>query len=140
MSYPTDDGFKAPKLDFFKPTLLRNRSDFVGVELKGQRYRWITRDYDDNSRKPKQEVTQDELPRGVISGVYVNDLGGITVGFSENVTYAGNFGGGVELGFPPDGVPWSFNYDQVARVRKPDGTVVWENSHVPKKRRTLKSD
>lgn len=133
--HPIDTDFPYPILDFFKPTRLRNRSDFIGLQLDGQRYQGIFRGSDSHT-EPKHERYV-LLPSGVIRQVYSNDLGGLSIGFSGDTIYLGNFGGGVEIKFPREKQPWSFDYGQVARVRRTDGFVVWENADIPKKRRIL---
>ncbi len=61
------------------------------------------------------------------------------LGFSKNVVYDGNRCGNVLLKIEGYDGPIGFGYDGVARVRKFDSVIVWENADVPEKKKLLRT-
>ena len=75
-----------------------------------------------------------------IVAVYLNDLGGLSLQFSDDAIYDGNYGANVVLRSRGRRFPlFGFGYSAVARVK--DGEdIVWENIDVPNKRKMLQSN
>lgn len=126
---PKQTDFSFPVLDFFKP---RRAGDISGVKYEAS-FAIILLKESCLEEKCKSAL----FPRDSIELTYVNDLGGISLGFSKKVIYDGNYCGNVLLKIEGYDKPVGFGYDGVARVRKVDETVVWENADVPEKKKLL---
>ncbi len=127
---PTEKGFKAPILDYFPPRIRPRRNAIIGVVSDA---RWSNLLYTEDGN-----VYSDggRFPRDVIAKVRRNDLGGISISFTDGVEYYANTGGNVAIRVNNEPVI-GFGYDQVARVIKNDGIIVWENVDVPKGKKLL---
>lgn len=121
---PLKTGFMEPTVEFFNPR--RNRKEY-----------WIRGvEYEEDGTYIINGNARTRLPQGTITGVYTNDLGGLSLQFSASVVYYGNLAGNVALQTQPDSSPMGFDYATVARVKKAD-EIVWENRDVPRKRKLL---
>lgn len=127
---PTEKGFIAPTLDYFPPRKRPRRDATVGVVNDGYFSNLL---YTEDGNVYSDGML---FPRDVITKVGINDLGGVSISFSDGVEYSTNMAGhvGIQVNRKP---VIGFNYDQVARVRKNNGTTVWENVDVPKRKRLL---
>lgn len=133
---PKQTGFPFPVLDFFKP---RKVDDILGVKYEASFAKVVFKHNDECPENHCQDIL---LPRDSVESAYVNDLGGISLGFSKKVVYYGNGCGNVLLtieGYDEYDRPIGFGYDGVARVRKVDKIVVWENADVPEKKKALRT-
>lgn len=128
---PKQTDFPFPVLDFFKP---RRADDISGVKYEAS-FAIIVLKESCLEEKCKSAL----FPRDSIESAYVNDLGVISLGFSKKVVYDGNQCGNVLLKIEDYDKPVGFGYDGVARVRKFDSVVVWENSDVPEKKKMLRT-
>lgn len=127
---PTEKGFKAPTLDYFSQRVRPKRDAIVGVVNRGH-YSYFLYTEDGNVYS-----AETPFPRDAITKVGINDLSGVSISFSDGVEYYANIGGNVGIRVTGEPVI-GFEYGQVARVRKNDGTTVWENVDVPKRKRLL---
>jgi hypothetical protein len=123
---PKEKDFVAPILDLFKPNR-KTKKGVTGVKYAGG-FVYILNQGDEHSL----------LTESLVESCYLNDLGGITLGFSADVKYIGNMAGNVALRIP-NSTPIGFSYDYVARIRKVDEIVVWENADVPEKKKLLRT-
>ncbi len=131
---PKEKDFAAPILEFFKP---KKREGIVGIALEGGFARFYTKE--DDSCLSDADSGSLLFPGNAVKNAYINDLGGLSVGFSTIVTYDGNALQNVLLKVFPYEKPIGFGYDGVARVRKADEEVVWENAYVPEKKKLLRT-
>ena len=114
--------FYSPVLDFF-PRGRNNPDGLVDVRYESYGVHLL---YEGDSHS---------LPLGTVIRHRQNDSGGLSLEFSGDVRYIGN-SGGIGLILPEN--RWhTFTYNEIARVRKPDGTTVWENAYVPEGKRLL---
>lgn len=123
---PKEKDFVAPVLDLFKPNR-KTKKGVTGVKYVGG-FVYIL----------NQGDLHPLLSESLVESCCLNDLNGITLGFSVDVKYIGNMAGNVALRIP-NSTPIGFPYDYVARIRKVDETVVWENYNVPEKKKLLRT-
>ncbi len=121
---PTERDFKAPLCDFFKPRG-KDHVDFLGIEAHLTGYNFIT-EYNIEKHRQRHEKP---ISKEDITKIYINDLEGWSIQFSQKVEYRGNYAGGINLKFNSTDQEINFSYDQIARIRKRNGTVIWENAH-----------
>ena len=131
---PLEKDFYDPIIEFLPPELVDEEQvrGVRGVIIRRADRRTLFQ-YESGTLGPLRG-----LPPGVVSEVYANDLGGISVGFGCDTKYIGNRCGEVRLEVPEFG-ELGFEYSFVARVRTSlSDEVVWENNlAVPKKKRLL---
>ncbi len=133
---PKEKDFVAPIIDCFKPNK-KQKNGVIGVKYAASFAQIINMEDDSCFSENNQGML---LPRSSIDRAYINDLGGISLGFSPDVLYDGNYLGLVMLKIPDsDYKPFGFAYEYAARVRKVDEIVVWENSDVPEKKKLLRT-
>jgi len=140
----TEKDFTSPIIDFFGR---RDRKPEFGVTRIGG----IGENYS-NLEVFYGSLGYSQLyARELVDAVSPNDIGGITMHFSEFVMYKGSSGGGHGLAITKHLIYEKtdkygnngsrephFSYDHIARVRKPNGEVVWENADVPAGKKVLK--
>lgn len=124
---PKGTNFVAPIIECFKPDRRKkNGGGVIGVKYAGG-FVYILNQGDEHP------IFQENL----VESCYLNDLSGVSIGFSVDVRYVGNYAGNVALKIS-DSSPIGFPYECVARVRRVDETVVWENSDLPKRKKLLR--
>lgn len=119
---PTKTGFKSPTIDFFNPGREFGMYNLNGVEIRDDELYVIASE----QRESRLKTRKVSIPRGSISSVYPNDLGGLSFDFSTDVEYDGNGGGAVHLKIRGLDDTFVFSYDMAARVKDGD-EVVWQN-------------
>ncbi|GEM_PF-6929226 len=123
---PTEKYLTSPCIDFFKPRG-KDHVDLLGIIADSAGYNLITEYKKDDSRQRHEYPLSAED----IDLMYINDLHGWSIQFSQKVEYHGNFGGGINLKFSTDTEEFNFSYDQIARIRKRNNIVIWENDNLP---------
>ncbi len=132
--YPTQYPFNGPQFDFFKPRG-KDHSDFLGIEAHCSGYNLVS-EFKKSQVHSRERAELPISPKDITS-LYPNDLHGLTIQFSPKVQYLGNYGGGIRIQLSTVTEETQFPYDQVARIRRQDGAIVWENTNVPKRKRQL---
>ncbi len=138
--YPLRKGFSAPTLDLLgeDPEDFRQEGYFVRQEDAYKAgpivivIHWVRvfRNLDGEivTRIPHRKY----VDRRHVSEIYPNDLGGMSIKFSDDVQYVGNWDMGIGLG-PNTG---DFDYEYVGRIRDGD-EIVWENGFMAEDRKKL---
>ncbi len=133
---PLKTDFCSPTFDFFKPKRTKDSWNFLGVEA-GEKSLYLIITYYPTMRPKKTYRTR--IPSNTINKVYINNLGGWSIDFSEEVEYSGCGGGGVQFRAQSENFTYGIPYAATARVRTPDGEVVWENYLLPNEKKSLES-